>query len=96
MAAECLIGLAAALAGRGETVEAARLYGAGEALRESIGAMPSDSETAIAQRFVPLVEEALGKEQFEEASAAGRAIPADEAVDAGLRAVAGGDRAPVP
>jgi predicted ATPase/predicted Ser/Thr protein kinase len=101
VAAECLYGLAAAVGVRGECAEAARLFGAGEALRDSIGATPSSSEVSITGRFVPPVRESLGDERFEQEWAAGRSMPADEAVDLALATAARasaavGDPTPAP
>jgi non-specific serine/threonine protein kinase len=99
VAAECLHGLAAAIGAQGQCAEAARLFGAGEALRDSIGATASSSELSITARFVPPVTESLGDERYEQEFAAGRSLPADEAIDLALATAAGspaalGDRSP--
>jgi tetratricopeptide (TPR) repeat protein len=84
VAAECLQGLAAVLGLRGDGVQAARLFGAGEGILEAIGATPSSSEIAISERYVPPVKEALGDERFDAEWAAGHSTPPDEAIDVAL------------
>jgi predicted ATPase len=64
LAAQCLAGLAA-------TAGSARLWGAAEAVLDSIGALPSPSELALRDRITPLDEQEL---------AAGRALAFEDAV----------------
>ena len=94
VAAECLQGLAAVIGTQGESVEAARLFGAGDALLEAIGATPSSSEVAISERFVPPVKEALGDERFGEEWAAGHSTPPDLAIELALTAASSAGRRP--
>jgi predicted ATPase/Tfp pilus assembly protein PilF len=84
VAAECLQGLAATLGVNGDPAVAARLFGAADALLEGIGATPSAAEVATSERFVPMVREAIGDEQFERERAAGAALSADEAIGIAL------------
>lgn len=84
VAAECLQGLAAALGVRGESELAARLFGASEALLDSIGATPSAAELATSERFVPFARDPLGDAQFEHERAAGAALSADDAIGLAL------------
>jgi predicted ATPase/predicted Ser/Thr protein kinase len=84
VAAECLQGLAAVLGVQGDHEDSAKLFGAGDALLESIGATPSSSEIAIGERFVPPVREALGEERFGEVWSAGHATPPDQAIELGI------------
>jgi tetratricopeptide (TPR) repeat protein len=84
VAAECLQGLAASLAVQDDPTESARLFGAGEALLEAIGATPSASEIAVSDRFVPSVREGLGETRFQEEWSAGYHLPADEAIELAL------------
>jgi non-specific serine/threonine protein kinase len=80
VAAECLQGLGAVLGTQGDAARAARLFGAAEALLESLSATPSANEVAIAQQFVPPVQAALGEEQLDVEWKAGRAMSPDEAI----------------
>ena len=86
VAAECLQGLAAVFGTQGESVQSARLFGAGDALLEAIGTTPSSSEVAISDRFLPPVKEALGEERFAEEWAVGRSTAADAAIEQALAA----------
>jgi hypothetical protein len=84
VAAECIQGVAAAAALNGDQAEATRLLAAAEALLESIAAHPSPAELSIVERFAPPAREALGEEQFAAEWAAGRALPAEQAIDRAL------------
>jgi non-specific serine/threonine protein kinase len=75
----CLRGLATAHALANHYFPAARLYGAGEALRESIGATLPAHHTRY-QRTVELVRTKLGEKTFLEAWNAGRVMPLEQIV----------------
>ena len=75
-----------------ESVEAARLFGAGDALLEAIGATPSSSEVAISEQFVPPVKQALGDERFGAEWAAGHSTPPDLAIELALTAARSSDK----
>jgi predicted ATPase/DNA-binding CsgD family transcriptional regulator len=75
----CLRGLATAHALADHFFPAARLYGACEALRESIGATLPAHHTRY-QRTVELVRERLGEVAFLDAWHAGRSLPLDQIV----------------
>lgn len=89
VAAECLQGLAAALESEGDHVQAARFFGAGEAVLEAIGATPSASETKIRDSFVPPCRESLGDVKFQEEWTAGYGTPTDDAIALALTTPAG-------
>ncbi len=64
VAAECLQGLGAVIATGSDGAQAARLFGASEALLETIGATPTSIEVALNEQFVPPVRTSLGEEQL--------------------------------
>ncbi len=78
--AECLAVLAEVASSRGQMEQAARLFGAAEALREILGAPRPRSQRAGVERHVTGVRAALGQEAFAAAWAAGRAMTLSEAV----------------
>ena len=75
VAAECLQGLAAVVSAA-DGAQAARLFGASEALLESIGATPVSIEVSLERAVHPAAARALGEERFAAEWAAGRAEPA--------------------
>ncbi|HEY3111456.1 MAG TPA: tetratricopeptide repeat protein [Chloroflexota bacterium] len=88
-AAECLEGLARAAAAADRPEGAARLFGAAEALRETIGAPLLPLDRGPYERAVARVRAALGDGPLAEAWAAGRSRPlADVLADAPARGVA--------
>jgi tetratricopeptide (TPR) repeat protein len=89
VAAECIQGIAAALGAQGDASKAARLFGAAEALLETIGATPSPPEEAITERFVPPVREALGEDAFTSEWAGGRATSHEDAIELAMQAASG-------
>ncbi len=82
--AECLQGLGAVVATGGDGAQAVRLFGACEAVLESIGATPTTIEVALGEQFIPPVRQSLGEERFRAEWAAGRAEPSDEAIELAL------------
>ncbi len=80
----CLEGLAWVANGQGQPVSAARLFGAAEALRERIGAVPWPLWLAEHERNVAATRARLGEEAFAAAWAAGRALAVDEALGEAL------------
>jgi tetratricopeptide (TPR) repeat protein len=84
--AECLQGIAAAYCMHGDHAQAAKFFGAGDALLEAIGATPSASEVAVTDHFVPACRESLGDARFQEEWSAGYGLPSDEAIALGLSA----------
>jgi predicted ATPase/Tfp pilus assembly protein PilF len=80
VSAEAVQGVAATLCAQGDCTQAARFFGAAEALLESIGATPSASEIAMTDRYVPVCREALGDTKFQEEWSAGYGTPADDAI----------------
>ena len=76
----CFEGLAAVLALTGRGEEAAKLLGAAEALRESLGVGLAPAEQATHDQTVAAVLEALGEEPFAAAWRAGRELALEEAV----------------
>ncbi len=69
-----LEGLAGLAAAQGEPARAAQLWGAAEALRESIGAAVPPIDRAAYERTVPAARTELGQEAFAKAWAEGRAM----------------------
>ncbi len=88
VAAECLQGLGAVFATTDEGAQAARLFGACDALLESIGATPTSIEVSLNEQFIPPVRASLGEERFKSEWVAGRSEPPDQAIDAALSVVA--------
>src|SRR6266545_3144848 len=76
----CFEGLAAVLAFTGEAGPAARLLGAAEALRESVGVDLAPTERATHETTAAAVREALGEKRFSAAWRLGRDLPLDEAI----------------
>ena len=65
-------------------VAAATLFGAGEALRDLLGAPLPEAEAAAYRERVAAVERALSPDELREAWARGRSLPGDDAVDYAL------------
>ncbi len=78
--ASCLDGLAADAIAVGDAVRAARLLGAGTALREEVGAALAGTERATYNRTVAAVSVALGAALFETMREAGRKMPVVHAI----------------
>ena len=78
-AADALLGVAAAVAADdGDT--AARLYGASQALLESINSVPSPAERVIERRLLPALTESLGADELSFRLAHGRGLSLEDAV----------------
>lgn len=75
--AECLYGLGGVAASLGRPLDAVRLWGAADALRERSGATPSPEERALDRRFAPLVASQIDPEPLEHARATGRSLDED-------------------
>ncbi|MBV9133623.1 MAG: tetratricopeptide repeat protein, partial [Chloroflexi bacterium] len=76
---ECLLGLGAVAAAEGRAADAARLFGAGEAALETLGAELWPSNRADYARGVALARLALDAVAFEDAWREGRRVALDEA-----------------
>ena len=76
----CFEGIAAVLAFTGEADPAARLLGAAEALRESVGVDLAPTERETHETTAATVREALGEKQFTAAWRLGRELHLDEAI----------------
>jgi predicted ATPase/DNA-binding SARP family transcriptional activator len=76
----CFEGLAAVLAFTGEGEAAARLLGAAEALRQSLGVDLAPAERATHEETAAAVRDAVGEERFSAAWRQGRALSLDEAI----------------
>jgi predicted ATPase/DNA-binding SARP family transcriptional activator len=76
----CFEGLAAVLAFTARPEEAARLLGAAEALRESLGVGLAPAEQATHDETVEAVRRALAENRFADAWRHGRELPLDDAV----------------
>jgi tetratricopeptide (TPR) repeat protein len=62
------------------TLEAARLYGAADALRDSVGATPSPFERVLRDRYMVPAKADLGEETFQSEWKRGHDMPFDDAV----------------
>jgi tetratricopeptide (TPR) repeat protein len=94
--ADCLDGLAAVAARRGQLAVAARLLGAAAALKQAVDVRLPALEAAERKEHVEQVRAALGEEAFADAWEEGRTLSQEEAV-ALAREVAGGPAAkPMP
>ena len=82
--AQCLEGLAEIAAKEKQPKRAARLSGAAEALRQSIGLPLSSSELTEYDSSIESARTELGEEAFEKARAEGRSMSIEEAVDYAL------------
>jgi tetratricopeptide (TPR) repeat protein len=80
LVAEGLAGLGAAVGATGRPEQAARLFGAADALVEAIGTMLDPILPAAHERAVTSARDALGKEAFVTAHAAGAALSLEEAI----------------
>jgi hypothetical protein len=85
MTAWCLAGLAGAATVNEEPERAAWLWGAAEALRQSIGAREAPASHATRERLLAQVREQLGEAAFAAHWAAGEAVSASEAIERALR-----------
>jgi hypothetical protein len=83
--ATCLKGLATTFLAHGQQpLRAARLFGAADGLRTSIGALLSPAEQKIYERSVALALEVLGETRFARAWEIGRAGTLDEVIAGAL------------
>jgi non-specific serine/threonine protein kinase len=78
--AASLEGLSWVAAARGQPDQAARLGGAAEALRDTLGLPLAPEQRAGHNQAVQAVRDALGEEAFAAAWAAGRTLPLEEAI----------------
>jgi predicted ATPase len=83
----CLSGLAGAAALDEEPERAARLWGAAEALRLSIGTRNAPAARATRERLMAAAREQLGEAAFDAAWAEGQAIKPEQAIEMALEAV---------
>jgi predicted ATPase/DNA-binding SARP family transcriptional activator len=81
----CMIGLAGAANARYQPLEAARFFGAREAIHESIGSKLDSGVQPIYQSLVAQTHALLGESAFASAWAEGRAMTLDEAVEYALK-----------
>jgi predicted ATPase len=80
----CLEGFAGLAGARGQGVRAARLWGAAEALRESIGAPPTPEARRYYERSMATARAQLGEAAWEAAFAQGMAMAPEEAAEYAL------------
>jgi predicted ATPase/DNA-binding CsgD family transcriptional regulator len=88
--AYCLEGLAGLIGHHGEPERAVRLYGASEALLESVGAplYVHAQDRAIYEKAVETLRSRLGEDAFQAAWAEGRVMTSEQAVDYALQDMA--------
>jgi hypothetical protein len=65
--------------------EAAVIYGAAEAILESVGATGQVTVTRVQDRYLALARDAIGEAIFRDAAAAGRAMSVHRIMDLALR-----------
>jgi len=87
--AESLFALAGVAAAAGDEAAAARHWGAGEALRKAIGASPSPTEQALANRFLAELRTSMGAARLDAERETGAALPLEQAVDLALEGAPG-------
>ena len=73
-------------AAAGRARDAAVIYGAAEAMLESVGATGQATVTRVQDRYLTLARDAIGEGQFRAAVARGRVIPVQRVVDMVLSA----------
>jgi predicted ATPase len=81
----CLAGLAGAAAVNEEPERAAWLWGAAEALRQSIGAREAPASHATRERLMATAREQLGETDFAAAWAEGQTMTPEQAIELALR-----------
>jgi predicted ATPase/class 3 adenylate cyclase len=84
VASESLEGLACAAGVEGEVERAARLFGAGEALRQTVGYQHTSREQALREPYQTAARSRMQEAAWEHAWAEGRAMTFDEAVSYAL------------
>jgi len=82
--AESLFSLAAVAAAGRDPAAAARRWGAAEALRQSLGAIPSPTENALEKRFLAELRMSMGTAGLQAEREAGAALPLEQVVDLAL------------
>jgi hypothetical protein len=75
----CLHGLAGVAGVAGDAERAARLWGAAERVRESLGNQPGPPQLAVQERFLARARSVLG-DRFSQLEAAGRELSLEDAV----------------
>jgi tetratricopeptide (TPR) repeat protein len=85
--ATCVAALACTTAGLGDFERAARLFGAAEAMRERLGGSVPALIRAEHDARVAETRRALGEDRFKTAWDAGRAMPAEQAIEFALASV---------
>lgn len=78
--ARCLAGLGSMAGMSGRPAQAARVWGAADALRQAIGGRPDPAARATYERAVALARAQLGDEAFAAAWAAGAALTLEETI----------------
>jgi tetratricopeptide (TPR) repeat protein len=81
----CLAGLAGAAALDEEPERAARLWGAAEALRQSLGARHAPASRATRERLTAFAREQLGEEAFAAAWAEGQVMTMEQAIELAIQ-----------
>ena len=81
---ECLVGLASVSNAQGNYDRAARLFGAAEAQRESIGHRPSPQDQADYDRHLASTRKGLGEAVFASAWTEGQAMTREQAIEYAL------------
>ena len=84
IASESLEGLACVAVTGGEAEQAARLFGAAEALREAVGYQHMPEEDALREPYLAAASSQLDEATWEAALAEGRAMELEEAVEYAL------------
>jgi non-specific serine/threonine protein kinase len=97
-AAYCLEGLAGLIGQDGEPRSTVRLYGASEAILETVGAplYVHAQDRALYERAVGILRSRLGEEAFEAAWSEGRAMTSEEAIEYALESPKSSEEAEAP
>ena len=89
VASDSLEGMACISAAQGKALRAGRLFGAAEALREGVGAVPyqlNPEEESWRERYRATARSHLGEHSWEDALAQGREMSMEEAIEYALSA----------
>ena len=90
VAAEALDGLACFASARGQAERVARLFGAAEALRETVGYLQEQRERAMREPYLAAARPRLSETAWEAAWESGRRLGFEESIAYALENTSGG------
>jgi hypothetical protein len=82
--AGCVIALAGVAVAQGNAIRAAQLFGAGEAVQESIGVVPDRAAQSLRDAYVAKARAMLDVATFESAWAEGRGMTMEQTIEYAL------------